>query len=62
MELKYEYESGAHCDHFLLAADGSDNSWRPKAGKFGSHQGSRLLLYVSAALSVAAAQFSAVEF
>jgi hypothetical protein len=44
MEFLYEYENGAHRDHFLCAADSSDSSWqRRKAGKFGSHQGSRLL-------------------
>jgi len=62
MELKYEYESGAHCDHFLCAANRSDNSWRrQKAGECGRHQYSRLLQYVSADLPVAA-EFSAVEF
>ncbi|HEV8494161.1 MAG TPA: hypothetical protein VGR76_17910 [Candidatus Angelobacter sp.] len=38
-------ENGAHCDHFLRAANRSDNSWRrrQKTSESGSHQGSRLL-------------------
>jgi hypothetical protein len=42
--MEFSHENGAHRDNFLRAADGSDNSWRPrKAGESGSHQGSRLL-------------------
>jgi hypothetical protein len=50
--MELQYENGAHRDNFLRVADRSDNirQGRPKAGEFGSYQGSRLLQPLSAAL------------
>jgi hypothetical protein len=61
--MEISYENGAHRDHYVRAADRSDNSRRlqQKAGESGGYQGSRLLHGMSADLSVAA-RFRTVGF